>query len=171
MANCWVTIFFDAVTCKTLVRSKQRSFLTPLLAEQSYGVNTRAEQWKHKDSTFQILAGPHYFTERTKLERANYYYYFILDAYTLDRVSINYACAVMYDTPLMHARLMPNQPPNHTHRFQHSTGSAIPTCSLYKQGTYECSTILLQFPMYLLLQPPTLAITLLAALQSTPGSS
>jgi len=31
---------------------------------------------------------------------------------------------------------MPNRT-HHTHKFQHSTGSVIPTCSLYKQGTYR----------------------------------
>ena len=45
--------------------------------------------------------------------------------------------------------------PDHAHKFQHSTGTPIPTCRLYKQGTYKmsCSPVCIFF-----LQPPTLAI-------------
>jgi len=49
---------------------------------------------------------------------------------------------------------MPNPTPNHAHKFQHSTGTTIPTSSLYKQGTYKTP----YNPVCIFLQSPTLAI-------------
>jgi len=50
--------------------------------------------------------------------------------------STNYACVVKYDTPLTHIlAYVPNQTPPQPQISKFSTGSAIPTCSLGKQGT------------------------------------